>query len=54
MRRMRWWRYAGMLAGSGVLLQAAGCTLDQATIQAVVSAVAPLVIQALLGTIAPV
>lgn len=51
MRRVRWWRYAGMLAGSGVLLQVAGCNLDQATIGTLLSTIAPMVIQALLSTI---
>lgn len=50
MRRMRWWRYVGMLAGSGVLLQTAGCNLDQATMNSLVTAIVQVVVQALLSS----
>ena len=50
MWRMRWWRYVGMLAGSGVLLQTAGCNLDQATMQTLTTAIVQLLVQVLLGS----
>ncbi len=51
MRRMRRWRYAGMLVGSGVLLQTTGCNLDPATVQALTTAIVQIVVQALLGSV---
>jgi tetrahydromethanopterin S-methyltransferase subunit C len=50
MRRVWWWRRAVMLVGSGVLLQTAGCNLDQATVDSLVAAIVQVVVQALLGS----
>ncbi len=50
MRRMWWWRHAGMLAGSGILLQAAGCNLDQATIDSLTTTIVQVLVQVLLSS----
>ena len=51
MRRLWCWRHVGMLAGSGILLQTAGCNLDQATQDALVSAIVQIVLQVVLGSV---
>ncbi len=51
MLRMRFWRYAGMLGGSAVLLQASGCNLDQATMDTLTTAIIQVIVQALLGSV---
>jgi hypothetical protein len=50
MRRVWWWRYAGALAGGGMLLQMTGCNLDQNTVDALVTVIVQIVVQALLGS----
>ncbi len=51
MRHLRWWRYAAMLAGSGLLLQTSSCALDQTTINTLTTAVVQALVQALLGSL---
>ncbi|MEW6251501.1 MAG: hypothetical protein AB1716_12695 [Planctomycetota bacterium] len=51
MRRLRRWRYVGMLAGSGVLLQTAGCNLDAATMESLTTAIVQIVVQALMSSL---
>jgi hypothetical protein len=53
MRRTRWWRYASLVGGSGLLFQLAGCNFDQATLLSLFSALAPIVIEGLMGTVTP-
>jgi hypothetical protein len=51
MRRMWWWRHVGLLAGSGVLLQTAGCNLDQATVESLTTLIVQVIVQVLLGSV---